>query len=567
MAGTWTCSEDEDFGSIGDRKVIVTGGTSGTPATFADFVTADRAGEAVLLAATACTTNHTLTEQIRPVEDLALQISFILSGTSAGAGDTLDVTGTDWDGNAQSDSIDVSGGDGTYNGSYKWRTITDIDCTGWADGTLRVTQPQWGLIWDYGNGMYRVDGSNFQIGDGSTSTYFQSTLELVGYNLCECNVKANAYLYTGELKDNHDSSFSNGINGSAWRLSGADAAQPHFCDGGTIGIYASYLFGTEKVLQEMNTGSVTMRDSILCCDYIPNWEYQRRFGFKSGLSYLELQDTYINNVDSLYLESDPDVFENVRVFWANTAVQVQGNVTFTGGSMSPAYDNTKRDYYIWSANANDDYTIDVINPDKNVYNPGMKTICDEDFYIQENYTVHIHVNDKDGSPLSGVTVTCEGSDASNYDTEFFSVTTDVNGEIAEQTVPVKKWSPESELTSTLELTNYNVFRITISKTDYETLVIDNITISDAVRWTFELQDEVVYPAVGDVQKDVQYGDGGTEFTGTFEVPAESEVKKDVGYGASGTEYTGTFEILEGKILFDTFGREYISLSDPLIEIA
>ena len=53
MAGTWTCSEDEDFGSLGDNKVIVTGGTSGTPAQFSDFVTADRAGEAVLLAATA----------------------------------------------------------------------------------------------------------------------------------------------------------------------------------------------------------------------------------------------------------------------------------------------------------------------------------------------------------------------------------------------------------------------------------------------------------------------------------------------------------------------------------
>lgn len=46
------------------------------------------------------------------------------------------------------------------------------------------------------------------------------------------------------------------------------------------------------------------------------------------------------------------------------------------------------------------------------------------------------------------------------------------------------------------------------------------------------------PAVGDVQSGVQYGAGGTEFTGTFAVPTQSQVLNTVGFGASGTEFTG-----------------------------
>jgi hypothetical protein len=48
------------------------------------------------------------------------------------------------------------------------------------------------------------------------------------------------------------------------------------------------------------------------------------------------------------------------------------------------------------------------------------------------------------------------------------------------------------------------------------------------------------PAVADVQSDVQYGDGGTQYTGTFAVPAVADVQSDVAYGAAGAEFTGTF---------------------------
>ena len=135
------------------NTVVLTGGTSGTPATFADFVTADRAGSVTLLTAWVPNNNtKALTYQITPVEKRALLISFVVAAKTAEA-DFIFVTGTDaWDA-AQTESINVTAGNGTYVTTKRFRTITNIDCsdnaggggTVWADGTVAVTQPQWGV--------------------------------------------------------------------------------------------------------------------------------------------------------------------------------------------------------------------------------------------------------------------------------------------------------------------------------------------------------------------------------------------------------------------------------------
>jgi hypothetical protein len=49
------------------------------------------------------------------------------------------------------------------------------------------------------------------------------------------------------------------------------------------------------------------------------------------------------------------------------------------------------------------------------------------------------------------------------------------------------------------------------------------------------------PAAADVESGVQYGAGGTEFTGTVTLPSESNVREGTTYGAGGTEFTGTLE--------------------------
>jgi len=56
------------------------------------------------------------------------------------------------------------------------------------------------------------------------------------------------------------------------------------------------------------------------------------------------------------------------------------------------------------------------------------------------------------------------------------------------------------------------------------------------------------PAEADVEKDVGYGSNGAEFTGTFEVPAEEDVEVGVKYGAGGTEFEGEYLGLTGTNL-------------------
>jgi len=48
----------------------------------------------------------------------------------------------------------------------------------------------------------------------------------------------------------------------------------------------------------------------------------------------------------------------------------------------------------------------------------------------------------------------------------------------------------------------------------------------------------VYPAEGDVEAGVSYGQTGVEYTGTFDVPAEADVLLGVQYGADGVEFEG-----------------------------
>ena len=131
MPGTFTYA-------VATNIVTVTGGTSGSPADFASFVAADRAGAGTSLLAAWSPTSNTkaLTYQVRPVELLALLISFVVAGKTAET-DYIFITGTDAWGAAQTESIDVSAGNGTYVTTKRFRTITNIDCSDNAAGAAR----------------------------------------------------------------------------------------------------------------------------------------------------------------------------------------------------------------------------------------------------------------------------------------------------------------------------------------------------------------------------------------------------------------------------------------------
>ena len=83
--------------------VVVTGGTSGTPATFADFVAADRGDPALgtpqaeLLPTETATTGHVLTYPMRPIEEKALRLEFTTAangGAAADGNEAINILGT-----------------------------------------------------------------------------------------------------------------------------------------------------------------------------------------------------------------------------------------------------------------------------------------------------------------------------------------------------------------------------------------------------------------------------------------------------------------------------------------
>ena len=539
MAITFTYDESTN-------TVVQTEGTSGTPATFANFVTADRAGTEELTpedTPDACTTNMTLTYQIRPVEKLALQITFTLAGTSAGAGDTLDVTGTDWDGNAQGpESIDVSGGDGAYTGANQWRTITDIDCTGWADGTLQVTQPQWGVIWDYGNRNYRVDAI-LNFGDGSTSTYFRSIREEVlftktpvGFNNAECKV--------GDLVNGY------GTDGSSWRflLDGNVVDQSQwFPSGSWFKLYASRLFLEAATSSSYYIfrirGNTDIRQSTIEAARGGSYE-NRALIFLYGSSTVVSGQVYFTGWDKLVIIYPILTLNDLHVNNANWGIYRYADGVVTASGM--LFTNMKAgDIQM----GNYQYpTLIVQNP----VNP-ISTVMIEGNNSQpkEGYTCNIHVTDKDGVSLSGASVLIEdqynrtvsygdsGTDLAEYidvsetgvdvddgtkfsagqyiliDAEWMligsistntltvtrgqyngqggthangsdiyiaqAIETDAGGDITEQDLIYRSW-----LTTSETITIHSPHKFTFSHADYPALIFEDVTVDAPINWRIDM---------------------------------------------------------------------------------
>jgi len=477
-----------------DNKVVQTEGTEGTPATFADFVTADRAGTAELTpedAPIACTTNSTLTYQIRPVEDLALQITFTLASTSAGAGDTLDVTGTDWRGAAQSENIDVSGGNAAYTGAKYWRTITDIDCTGWADGTLKVTQDIWGVIWDYGGGVYKLDAL-FEVGGGS-ATYFIDTNKVIILSAglitaggIIIDVKADATFILGEVDTLANKTTKNGCVIRALETTTYGTSIYGRADS-TIYLYSLSFYGADTY-----AGRTDIRGALRV------WNY-----FSSGHCALSLMGNagdvynYQNTGGNVGLEAITASIDKINLM--SILYYALSVLTSTSITASNVY---ARDIGVslirYSGSTEDSNLIDIDTDNWQITWQGANGAAK----VYRKNTVNIHVTDKDGANLAGVSILCEDQDG-NTTGGFAAVTTAANGTIAEQTIS-RGYCNTSNINLDTDLTkDYSPHKFTLSKAGYKTLVLDNITVDGAIDWHKELQSITMPPApfFGNLQAD------------------------------------------------------------------
>ncbi|MCA9392419.1 carboxypeptidase regulatory-like domain-containing protein, partial [candidate division WWE3 bacterium] len=132
-------------------------------------VTANDAGTYTILQPTTSATGLIPIEMtVKSVRDIS-KVDVILDSTSAGAGDTVDLTGEDLDGNALTETIDVSSGNGTYTSTLAYADITQVDCNGFTDGTTQVDQKKWGAIEAVNYRTYLIN-YHLHAGNGSTTT-------------------------------------------------------------------------------------------------------------------------------------------------------------------------------------------------------------------------------------------------------------------------------------------------------------------------------------------------------------------------------------------------------------
>jgi len=427
---------------------------------------------------------------VRPVELLAIIVKCIVANKNAEA-DFIFITGKDFRGAAQTESIDVTAGDGSYTSTKYWSEVTTLDCsdnaagggTVWADGDLSVTQDIWGVICDFGNGQqYQVDAI-FMIGSGGTSTYFTSLSDQVVFgDAVWWEVTALATLTMGALTDGLPS------NGSVWSVKGPlatwkDIGHP----GSEIYLYGSLIQYKWHGINIKTRGIVTTRNSLILSIPDPNsgdeYKGQIAFGY-SETGTLDIDDLFVSSFRTNYFQAGTvtqvkrlklhDTNTRAIDFSATSVIIEAAEITSAGGSDIAVHNATGE-------------VVNAVNPitSPEIYNASGS--------LKESFYCNIVVVDKDGTGIVGATILCEGSDSGTaseeYDTQVFSEDTGVSGVLAQQKINQKKW-----LTTNETLTNYNYFKFTISEPGYETLVLGKITVDGPIDWHLELQSQKQPPA-------------------------------------------------------------------------
>jgi len=453
------------------NRVVVTGGTEGTPATFADFVTADRAGtDTKLLDAGSPANDLALTYAVRPVENLAIKVKCVVANKTAET-DYIFITGKDWKGDAQTESIDVSAGNGSYETTKYWSEITTLDCsdnpagggTVWADGDLTVTQDIWGVIWDYGNGQYRID-SAFLVGDGFTATFFKTIKELLYFSITTAagiTDYANAIFQSGNL-----GALDTGYDGSTFIFSRNGLCYYNYQ--GTSRLYGS------KFIQATGDGTGTIRIYSSDSEIFDSQFYG--FQYTSIKNSPSLKNILVADTErGINMQGSPALFENVSVGKYSSVglylLSIPSSVTLKGLSVTDD-DSVGTDLRLYNFSF-DSYIIDsILN-----FNITIGGTVDANLY--EQYSCNIHIVNKDGVNINEATVACEDQ----FGTPVFSVNTNAEGNIVEQTISYRRHYNSGGITSQ----TYSPHKFTISKAGYETLVLDNITVDEPINWHLELQ--------------------------------------------------------------------------------
>lgn len=512
--------------SVSLNKIVVTTSTVNDPVTFHSMYVADQAGVGtVLLVAESGAADNTLTYPIRPTHDKALKVKCIVAGKSAEA-DYIFITGTDAWGAVQTEALNVTAGNGIYETTKRFATISNLDCsdnaagagTVWDDGTIAVTQDIWGVVWEtVKNGQYKID-ANIDFGDTATSTYFTTSREQI-YQDGWFSIKSNATLRIGVASQNADES---GL-GSSWKYN-PNSNINSLCDGGTLLMYGSLIFSAGAGYNNIASGStITIYDSILTGDWVSLAGNSGLWVLQSGSSGA-IDNVYAHDISYFSIRTSTVTINRLLVDVSNFGIQVlTANPVMTGLLI--------RNFIISDIKGDSANNIRFIDPLFNITTPLINVPSTT---IAQQYTCNIHATDSDGGSLADVDVDCEyahlveGSDGKTYkciadftatddefkpydgsgdweskwdeyfvdgvhatglggiwqttydfkagDEEFAQQTTDVSGNISEQDIQYKKW------VGTSELLEARIHKFTFTHDDYPDDIKKDVIVKAYIVW-------------------------------------------------------------------------------------
>ncbi len=212
-------------------------GTSEAPMDLTDLTVFELSTPATLLDDATPAANLELTYQVRAAEQRALTLSIVLAGCTLENDETVVLTGTNSEGGAQTETVAIDSGNGTYTTAKTWRSLAlnGIDCVGFNDGTITITQPRQGVLAKYHDFRFYEIMVPVRFGDGSTSSYFVSAEEAVYFNgAVQINANATVRLGTPSANDRPSDI-------SSWHVP-TGASGTYFLNGGTLLGYGANIF-------------------------------------------------------------------------------------------------------------------------------------------------------------------------------------------------------------------------------------------------------------------------------------------------------------------------------------
>lgn len=313
------------------------------------------------------------------------------------------------------------------------------------------------------NSMYQIL-KNIQFGDGSNALVFYSKNEMVHFDDDKTFIlKSNTTLQLGEKVGDW------GVNGSFWQFnfgsSGSHDMIPNGCSDVSLLVYSSTLFSTGAKACYTYSSTREFLNSVLATDQDDFYFY-----FISASAAVTMKRCYIAKGAYLRFHKSPAVFEDVHIHGTDYGLLF--------GYESGSYTGLKVTSITTAQikqSGGSGITGNIINPADNITSV---EITDATSVIKEQYTCDIHVVDKDGDNLAGVTVTCEDKDSN----QVFSVQTGADGKIAQQTIDYKKWEGTDETE-----TEYSPHKFTFSKNGYTLLVMENVTVDARINWDIKVK--------------------------------------------------------------------------------